>query len=116
MTAVRGNTDPPSLDVPATETLEADGVTFAVTHGTGSPAGWHERVVETALEEAGPDAVAVAGHTHDVVDTVVEGSSSGDGIRVLNPGSATGASPADGETMLVATVDDGTLEVERRSD
>ncbi|WP_339105607.1 metallophosphoesterase family protein [Haloterrigena salinisoli] len=127
LTAVRGNVDPATLDVPTTATLTVGGVTFVVTHGTGSPRGWLERVVEIVRGEAGADAdpVAVAGHTHEVVDTVVDSderdaaggrTASGDGIRVLNPGSATGASPADRATMLVATVEDGSLAVEERTD
>ncbi|QCW03471.1 metallophosphoesterase [Natrinema pallidum] len=111
LTAVRGNTDPPTIDVPHTATLEAGGVTFVVTHGTGSPTGWHERVAETARSEAAADEpVAVGGHIHDVVDTTVTG------IRVLNPGSATGAAPADRATMYVATVADGTLTVDLRTE
>lgn len=93
------------------DVLEVGGVTFVVTHGTGSPRGWHERVVEVARSEidGDQDPVAVAGHTHEVVDTTV------DGVRVLNPGSATGASPAGRATMLVATVEDGSLAVEERT-
>lgn len=106
LTSVRGNMDPASLEVSSVTTLEIEEVTFVVTHGTGSPAGWHQRVVETAREQVGSDAIAVAGHTHEVVDTTI------DGIRVLNPGSATGASPADRETMLVATVDGDDVTVE----
>ncbi|MFA9417315.1 metallophosphoesterase family protein [Natrinema sp. HArc-T2] len=110
LTAIRGNTDPPTLELPHTDTFEVGGVTFAVTHGTGSPAGWQRRVVETARVEATTaEPVVVAGHTHEVVDTAV------DGVRVLNPGSATGAAPADRATMYVATVTDGELEVELRS-
>ncbi len=101
-----GNADPASLEVPSVATLEAGKTTFVATHGTGSPVGWYQRVVETAREQAGSDAIAVAGHTHEVVDTTV------DGVRVLDPGSATGANPADRETMLVATVDNGDVAVE----
>ncbi|ELY54249.1 metallophosphoesterase family protein [Natronolimnohabitans innermongolicus] len=122
LTAVRGNVDPATLDVPLTATLEVDGVTFVVTHGDGSSGGWCERVVETAREEAGANAattlVAVAGHTHQVVDTTVEIDDAGAGVdrvRVLNPGSATGAAPTTRETMFVATVRDGTLAVEHRT-
>ena len=125
LTAVRGNVDPASLDLPRTATRSVEDVTFVVTHGSGSPEGWGRRVVETVRGAIGSDVdpVAVAGHTHEVVDTTVDSdeqrssgsrTQSGDGIRVLNPGSATGASPADRETMLVATVDGGRLEVERR--
>ncbi|WP_049922227.1 metallophosphoesterase family protein [Halopiger djelfimassiliensis] len=105
LTCARGNMDPAGLELPSATALEIDGVTFVVTHGTGSPDSWHERVAATTRAEASADAVGVAGHTHEVVDTVV------DGVRLLNPGSATAASPATRETMLVATVDDGDLEV-----
>ncbi|ELY68700.1 metallophosphoesterase family protein [Natrinema versiforme] len=111
LTAVRGNTDPPTIDAPRAATLEIGGVTFAVTHGAGSPTGWQQRVIETArAETAVAEPVAVAGHTHEVVDTTV------DGIRLLNPGSATGAAPVDRATMYVATVEDGELTVELQSE
>lgn len=112
LTAVRGNVDPRSIDVPRTATVDLEGATFVVTHGSGSPAGWHDRVVETAREATGPsdEPIAVAGHTHEVVDETI------DGVRVLNPGSATGASPAERATMLVATVEDGDLEVDLRTE
>jgi putative phosphoesterase len=111
LTAVRGNTDPSTVEAPHAATLEVDGATFVVTHGSGSPRGWGRRVAKTARSEApAADPVAVAGHTHEVVDTTV------DGIRVLNPGSATGAAPADRTTMYVATVADGELTVELRTD
>ena len=113
LTCVRGNMDPAELELPGTEALTVEDVTFVVTHGTGSPSDWHRRVTDAAREEVGPDPdvepVAVAGHTHEVVDTVIGG------IRVLNPGSATAASPATRETMLVATVDGDDLEVETRT-
>ncbi|RKD95972.1 metallophosphoesterase family protein [Halopiger aswanensis] len=107
----RGNMDPGALELPVTDTLVVDDVTFVVTHGTGSPSDWHRRVLETAHDVVGADAnaVAVAGHTHEVVDTVV------DGTRVLNPGSATAARPATYETMLVATVEGGELTVDLRT-
>jgi predicted phosphodiesterase len=49
--------------------------------------------------------VGVAGHTHEVVDTAHRG------VRLLNPGSATGAAPAERTTMLTVDVDGGTLSV-----
>ncbi|WP_459806500.1 metallophosphoesterase family protein [Halopiger thermotolerans] len=111
LTCARGNMDPSGLELPATDTLVVDDVTFVVTHGTGSPGDWHRRVTDTARDEVGANAtpVAVAGHTHEVVDTVV------DGTRVLNPGSATAARPATHETMLVATVENGELTVDLRT-
>lgn len=111
LACARGNMDPSGLDLSPTETLAVEDVTFVVTHGTGSPSDWHRRVVETARDEvgAGENTVVIAGHTHEVVDTMREG------IRVLNPGSATAASPATHETMLVATVDGDELAVEKRT-
>ena len=52
--------------------------------------------------------VGVAGHTHSLLDTRV------DGYRLLNPGSATGAWPANEATLMEARVEDGALDVEVR--
>jgi predicted phosphodiesterase len=49
--------------------------------------------------------VGVAGHTHEVTDIDHEG------LRILNPGSVTGASPADRATMMTVAVEDGALDV-----
>jgi len=104
LTAVSGNIDP-QIGLPDRETVELGGVTFVVTHGTGSPRGWADRVARAVREEADSNAIGVAGHTHELVDTVHEG------VRLLNPGSVTGASPADRPTMMTATVENGTLDV-----
>ncbi|WP_340100305.1 metallophosphoesterase family protein [Salinibaculum salinum] len=106
LTAVSGNMDP-RIGLPAVATTELDGVEFVVTHGTGSPRGYEQRVANTIHEYAETDtAVGVSGHTHDVLDTTH------DGVRLLNPGSVTGASPATRTTMMVATVEDGAITVE----
>ena len=105
LVAVAGNMDGATLGLPRTETLDAGGVTFVVTHGTGNPATYEDRVARTVRETADADAVGVAGHTHAVLDTVH------DGVRLLNPGSVTGAPPADRTTMMTAAVADGTLDV-----
>ncbi|MFC4358181.1 metallophosphoesterase family protein [Halobium salinum] len=105
LTAVFGNLDPQHLDLPAVTTLDAGGVTFVVAHGTGSHEGWADRVADIAREEGGEDAVGVAGHTHSVTDT------DHDGVRLLNPGSVTGADPAEAATMMTADVADGELDV-----
>ncbi|WP_299268568.1 metallophosphoesterase family protein [Halorientalis sp.] len=105
LTAVSGNTDV-GLGLPAVEAVTLGGVEFVVTHGTGSPVGYEDRVAETVTQRAGPGpTVGVAGHTHRVLDTVTGG------VRLLNPGSATGAPPATQVTMLIAAVDDGALTV-----
>lgn len=104
LTAVSGNTDA-GLGLPTVETVTRSGVEFVVTHGTGSPVGYEDRVAATVREHAGPGpTVGVAGHTHRVLDTTV-----GD-LRLLNPGSATGAPPATRVSMLTATVVDGAID------
>ena len=109
LTAVYGNMDPRDLDLPAVATHAVEGVTFVVTHGTGSPADYEERVAgvvdEEARETGAENAVGIAGHTHEVLDTEV------DGVRLLNPGSVTGAAPADRATMMTVEVEDGGTEV-----
>ena len=106
LTAVSGNMDP-RVGLPSVATVELGGVEFVVTHGTGSKHGYESRVANTVREHAETDgAVGVAGHTHEVLDTVH------DGVRLLNPGSATGASPASRATMMTVTVEAGEMRAE----
>ncbi|MFC7058008.1 metallophosphoesterase family protein [Halovenus salina] len=105
LTAVHGNMDP-QIGLPTVATVEVGGVEFVVTHGTGSRGGWEQRVADAVAEHATTDdAVGVAGHTHELTDTVY------DGVRILNPGSVTGANPADRPTMVTVTAEDGDLDV-----
>ncbi|WP_276299927.1 metallophosphoesterase family protein [Halorussus lipolyticus] len=105
-TAVTGNMDPASLDLPKVATVEVQGTTFVVTHGTAPTAEEYEQTVaETISDELTGPGIAVAGHTHEVVDDDIEG------IRFLNPGSATGASPADRETMMTVEIHEGDVDV-----
>ena len=105
LTAVAGNMDP-HIGLPDVTTVALGGVEFVVTHGTGSPRGYEQRVVDAVREHADSEtAVGVAGHTHELLDTTR------DGIRLLNPGSVTGASPARQATMLTATAENGDLSV-----
>jgi len=117
LTAVGGNMDP-RVGLPARATVELGGVTFVVTHGTGSTRGYEDRVANIVREEVGEehgatsprsptheDAVGVAGHTHELMDTTHGG------VRLLNPGSTTGAPPAERATMMTATVCDGDIDV-----
>lgn len=107
LTAAAGNMDPHPLDLPQVASETLGGRTFVVYHGTGSPRGYRRRVKERVAEASGvEDPIAIAGHTHEVLDVT------DDGLRILNPGSATGASPASEATMMRATVEDGELSVE----
>jgi len=104
LTAVAGNTDPP-IGLPERVTAEFGGVTFVVLHGTGSKRDWADRVGTIVREAADEPRVGIAGHTHRVFDRTVGG------VRVLNPGSATGAAPADRATMLTVEALDGEVDV-----
>jgi len=106
LTAVAGNMDPRNLDVSVVDDFEREGVRFVVTHGTGPVDTYRERVLDVGREEDAD--VVVAGHTHEVVDEVV------DDLRLLNPGSATGAEPATRETLYEVDVADGDVDVTLR--
>lgn len=102
-TAVAGNMDPAELELPAVASFEREGVRFAVTHGTGPLDSYRERVLDVGRTQDAD--VVVAGHTHEVVDETV------DGMRFLNPGSATGAAPATRATYYALDVAAGTVDV-----
>ena len=109
MTSVRGNRDP-RLPLPTVETVDLGGVRFVLTHGNdiGRGATYEDALVDLAAEHDAD--VAVAGHTHSLLDTTR------DGVRILNPGSATGAPPADAATILLADCEAGDLTVTTRRD
>jgi putative phosphoesterase len=100
-TGVKGNVDSEAVDLPDVTTFTVDGATFVVTHGTGPRAGYAKRVAGIVHDEAGTDAVGIAGHIHEPMDDVV------DGVRLLNPGTATAANPDDEATMMTVRVADG---------
>ncbi|WP_137283990.1 metallophosphoesterase family protein [Halorussus salinisoli] len=110
-TAVAGNMDPGSLDLPTVATAEIRGTTFVVTHGTAPTQEEYEATIAEAVsEELDGPGIAVAGHTHAVVDDDIEG------IRFLNPGSATGADPAVTPTMMTVEIVEGQVNVEIHAD
>lgn len=120
LTAVYGNADPDDIDLPPVASTTVGGVTFVVVHGivdvvkraTASSEGvvmnrddWLDAVASVTRVRAEEPRVGIGGHSHEVEDTVH------DGVRVLNPGSATGVGRAEGTTMMTATVADGELSV-----
>ena len=124
LTAVHGNADPKELGLPAVADVTLGGVTFVVTHGTlnlveaavyghdgmvMTATDWKNAVADAARartrEWDGAGVVGVGGHIHEVVDEVHEE------VRVLNPGTATGATPDDDPTMLTVDVADGEVDV-----
>lgn len=108
LTAVAGNMDPGNLGLAPVDTVELGGVRFVVTHGTGPPQGYEDRIKDTVAKYAATNrmTVGISGHTHDVMDEELTGH------RVLNPGSATGAAPASRTTMMIAEAADGDVDVE----
>jgi putative phosphoesterase len=121
LTAVYGNADLRGIDLPRVASARVGGVTFVVVvHGivnrveravssveavVTDRGDWLDAVADVTRARAGEGAVGVGGHSHEVEDVVHEG------IRLLNPGSATDVGRAEGATMLTATVADGDLEV-----
>lgn len=109
LTAVAGNIDPATLELPEVATLDVEGVRFVVTHGHRGTGGYdaHVAAVTDANAADGPT-VGVSGHTHQRRDAVV------DGYRLLNPGSATGADPAPDTSIMVVEVADGEVDIDVR--
>lgn len=106
LTCVRGNMDP-SLGLPDVDSVVVEEVEFVVTHGDRPGGRFKDYVAGVVREHAETgNTVGVAGHTHEALDTTVEG------VRVLNPGSCTGAWPGSETTMMRATVDNDSLNVE----
>lgn len=120
LTAVYGNADPDDIDLPPVASVTLGDVTFVVVHGivdhvrraVFSSDGvvmdrddWLNAVANVTRQRADAPMVGVGGHSHEVEDTVH------DGLRVLNPGSATGVGRAEAATMLTAEVADGELTV-----
>lgn len=109
LTAVFGNADPADAQLPRVASADLGGLTVvvyrivalverAVTSSEGVVTGddeWLDAIGGVARARAGANGVVgIGGHSHRTVDTTH------DGVRVLNPGSATGAGPADRPTML----------------
>ncbi|MFW6448094.1 MAG: metallophosphoesterase family protein, partial [Halobacteriota archaeon] len=108
------------VDLPAVAAARVDGLTIVAIHGIVNPVrravgtsegvvfdrdDWLAAVADVARIRADRPRVGVGGHSHEVEDTVH------DGVRVLNPGSATGAGRAEAATMMTAEVVDAELEV-----
>lgn len=103
LTAVHGNIDGQDIGLPSMATVTIEDCTIAVTHGTApTRADWAETVAKAARNHDAD--IGVGAHTHEPQETVHEG------IRLLNPGSVTGAPPAEQPTMLTGEVSDGHLD------
>ncbi|MFD8422161.1 metallophosphoesterase family protein [Streptomyces sp. NPDC059466] len=102
LVAVHGNNDGPQLRarLPEVARAELDGLRLGVVHETGSAKGRERRCAERY-----PDLdVLVFGHSHIPWDTTT-----GTGLRLLNPGSPTDRRRQPYCTYMTATVADGRL-------
>lgn len=109
LTPVAGNMDR-NMGLPPVATVELAGQEFVVTHGAGSRRGYERRVTSVVKEHrTTDDAIGIAGHTHEPRDTTH------DGVRLLNPGSATAAAPAEFATMLTVSIESESLDVRLHS-
>jgi putative phosphoesterase len=102
LVGVHGNNDHGVLRerLPEVARVEVDGVRFAVVHETGPAKGREERC---SVDHPDVD-VLVFGHSHIPWDTTT-----GTGLRLLNPGSPTDRRRQPHCTYLTATADDGRL-------
>lgn len=124
LTAVHGNVDPADFGRPAVAEVTVEDVTFVVTHGTlnlveaavyghdgmvMTMEDWQRAIADTARVRTrawdGTNVIGIGGHIHTVVDEEYEG------VRVLNPGTVTGANEDDDPTMMTVDVSDGAVEV-----
>ncbi|KAB2351575.1 metallophosphoesterase family protein [Actinomadura rudentiformis] len=100
--AVLGNNDGPDVaawGAPETLQLDLDGLTVAMIHDSGQAKGRTARMRRTF-----PDAdLVVFGHSHIPLDE------SGDGIRIVNPGSPTDRRRQPHGTIGLLTIEKGRL-------
>ena len=82
--AVHGNMCSPEVKelLPEYTTVEINGIVIGITHGSGSPVGYKDRMLYYAKEKGVK--VLVSGHTHDPYIWKKEG------IILINPGAASG--------------------------
>lgn len=116
--AVRGNVDAADLGLPAVVDRTVGERRVVAYHGTRNPVAaavsdgehsvsdrseWKRAIADVARARTrdwtGDRVIGIGGHIHEPVDDVIEG------VRVLNPGSVTGADPATRPTMQTVTVE-----------
>ncbi|MDQ3638679.1 MAG: metallophosphatase family protein [Actinomycetota bacterium] len=102
MRAVRGNLDPPELDLPETLEFEFGGVPVAMIHDSGPKRGRRNR-----MRRRFPDArVVIFGHSHI---PLLEDE---DGLMLLNPGSPTDRRRQPRHTFALLWMEDGGVRAE----
>lgn len=100
--AIKGNVDPPDLNLPETLELDFGGVTIAMIHDSGRKEGRRRR-----LKKRFPDArVIVFGHSH------VPFVEDEDRLLLLNPGSPTDKRRQPRHTFALLQVEQGRVRAE----
>ncbi len=102
--AVEGNADP-DLGLPEMVEVTVEECSFVLTHGSGSLNDYPGRI-RSLLEGYTEPVVLIAGHSHELTDERIGPH------RFINPGSATGISPAERASMVIASVDAGRLDTD----
>ncbi len=105
LTAVCGDKDPDDLPVPPIATVEFENTSFVVIHRSTGSGKRLESIAETVRKYGETGAIGVTGHTHEPADQVV------DGVRILNPGSATGAHPATSVSFITVEIEADSVDV-----
>jgi len=100
--AVRGNLDPPGVDLPDALAFEFGGVSVAMIHDSGAKKGRRNR-----MKRRFPDArVVVFGHSH------IPWLDDEDGLLLLNPGSPTDRRRQPNYTFAFLRAEDGEVTAE----
>jgi putative phosphoesterase len=100
--AVRGNLDPPSLDLPQTLEFDFGGIRTAMIHDSGRKQGRRNR-----MRRRFPDArVVVFGHSH------IPLLEDDDGLMLLNPGSPTDRRRQPRHTFALLRAEEGRVRAE----
>ena len=98
--------DLPDLELPTVATVELGSRSFVATHHGDGTDDQLQNVRKVVLKNGESDAIDVPGHTHQLVDeAIVE-------IRILNPGSATGAFPTTKVSIMRVTATNRSVTVE----
>ncbi|MHA2304758.1 MAG: metallophosphoesterase family protein [Candidatus Hodarchaeales archaeon] len=65
------------------EIIRVEELSIGITHGSGGPSGYYERVVDMFKDETSLPNIIISGHTHQPEAKMVNG------IQIINPGSPT---------------------------
>lgn len=80
------------------EMVQIEKLMIGVTHGSGSPAGYYDRVLNEFIDNPRPD-IIVCGHTHKPIAKVEKG------VLLINPGSPTDRYFASRNTIALLEID-----------